>query len=85
MTLNLPLHDDRILENTIGKTPVMVLQEHCHKHVGKLPTYSSVANSAVSNRSLPLYRVTVALYTGECASGASARLGPPTSRSSLPC
>ena len=55
-------------DNTIGKTPVMVLQEHCHKHVGKLPTYSCVVDPASANRSLPTYRVTVALYTGESAS-----------------
>ena len=63
--LRLRLSDDRILDNTIGKTPVMVLQEHCHKHVGKLPDYTDVVEAPGK---LPLYRVSVALYTGEAAS-----------------
>ena len=37
--MRLRLSDDRILHNTVGKTPVMVLQEHCHKHEGQTPTY----------------------------------------------
>ena len=69
-TLRLPLSDDRILDCTIGKTPVMVLQEHCHKHVGKLPTYTDVVDpvSLGNPKALPVYRVTVSLYTGESAS-----------------
>ena len=45
-TLRLRLSDDRILDNSVGKTPVMVLQEHCHKHEGHTPTYSTVGTSA---------------------------------------
>ena len=41
-TLRLKLTDDKILDSTVGKTPVMVLQEHCHKHVGRVPTYTDV-------------------------------------------
>ena len=63
--LRLPLNDDRILENTVGKTPVMVLQEHCHKHVGKLPEYTDHVEAPGK---LPVYRVTVGLYTGESCS-----------------
>ena len=64
--LRLKLSDDRILENTIGKTPVMVLQEHCHKHVGKLPEYTDYCENP--HTKLPLFRVTVALYSGESRS-----------------
>ena len=31
--LRLRLDDDAILEATVGKTPVQILQEHCHRHV----------------------------------------------------
>jgi hypothetical protein len=61
-TLRLQLSDDRILDNPIGKTPVMVLQEHCHKHVGKLPDYSDVIETPGKQ---PLYRVTATLFSGE--------------------
>lgn len=61
-TLRLKLSDDRILDNTIGKTPVMVLQEHCHKHVGKLPEYLDAVETPGK---LPVYRVTVTLFSGE--------------------
>ena len=45
-TLRLRLSDDLVLQNTVGKTPVMVLQEHCHKHEGqttmvKVPTLAA--------------------------------------------
>ena len=43
-TLALPFDDDRILKCTVGKTPVMVLQEHCHKHVGPVPKYKDVTD-----------------------------------------
>ncbi len=43
-TLALPFNDDRILKCTVGKTPVTVLQEHCHKHVGDVPTYTDVTD-----------------------------------------
>ena len=43
------LTDDRILECTVGKTPIMVLQEHCHKHVGRVPTYEDVSDKAHSS------------------------------------
>ena len=44
-TLALPFDDDRILECGVGKTPIMVLQEHCHKHVGQTPTYTDVTDA----------------------------------------
>ena len=47
-TLRLKLTDDKILESTVGKTPVMVLQEHCHKHVGRVPTYTDVTEAAAA-------------------------------------
>ena len=47
-TLRLKLTDDKILESTVGKTPVMVLQEHCHKHVGRVPTYTDVTEAAAN-------------------------------------
>ena len=50
--LNLPLTDDRILDNVIGKTPVMVLQEHCHKHVGKVYARSA-KSSPISHAKAP--------------------------------
>ena len=49
-TLRLKLSDDKILESTVGKTPVMVLQEHCHKHVGRVPTYTDVTESVAGSR-----------------------------------
>jgi len=49
-TLRLKLTDDKILESTVGKTPVMVLQEHCHKHVGRVPTYTDVTEAAAGQR-----------------------------------
>ena len=64
-TLRLPLSDDRILDNPIGKTPVMVLQEHCHKYVGKAPDY---VDTVEVPGSLPVYRVTATLFSGERAS-----------------
>ena len=42
-----------ILDNPIGKTPVMVLQEHCHKYVGKAPDY---VDTVEVPGSLPVYR-----------------------------
>ena len=61
---NLDKTDDKILDSTVGKTPVMVLQEHCHKHVGKLPTYFDSLDTTSTN-ACPVYRVVaqVALYT----------------------
>tara|TARA_Y100000748_G_scaffold135503_1_gene113721 strand:+ start:125 stop:1378 length:1254 start_codon:yes stop_codon:yes gene_type:complete len=44
------LTDDKILDSTVGKTPVMVLQEHCHKHVGRVPTYTDVTETAQGQR-----------------------------------
>ena len=44
-TLALPFDDDRILNCGVGKTPIMVLQEHCHKHVGQTPTYTDVTDA----------------------------------------
>ena len=63
-TLRLRLSDDRILLNTVGKTPVMVLQEHCDKHEGQLPVYTSTlrqraAASARGYASHDYYEVTV--------------------------
>lgn len=55
---NLLMSDDRILENAVGKTPVMVLQEHCHKHVGRVPTWTDVITPG-SSKALPLYKVTL--------------------------
>ena len=49
-TLRLKLTDDKILDSTVGKTPVMVLQEHCHKHVGRVPTYTDVTETAQGQR-----------------------------------
>ena len=49
-TLRLELTDDKILDSTVGKTPVMVLQEHCHKHVGRVPTYTDVTETAQGQR-----------------------------------
>ena len=49
-TLRLKLTDDKILDSTVGKTPVMVLQEHCHKHVGRVPTYTDVTETARGQR-----------------------------------
>ena len=49
-TLRLKLTDDKILESTVGKTPVMVLQEHCHKHVGRVPSYTDVTEAAAGQR-----------------------------------
>ena len=57
-SLQLRLSDDRILENTVGKTPVMVLQEHCHKHVGELPVYTDCVEPG-SSIAAPIYRVHV--------------------------
>ena len=65
--LRLPLSDDRILDNPIGKTAVMVLQEHCHKYEGKLPTYTDLVMPS-SAKSTPTFCVTVALYSGGTAS-----------------
>mmetsp|Transcript_23470 Transcript_23470/g.77931 ORF Transcript_23470/g.77931 Transcript_23470/m.77931 type:complete len:337 (+) Transcript_23470:1092-2102(+) len=56
--LNLPLSDDSILDAQVGKTPVMVLQEHCHKHVGKLPVYSAAQAGEGEGGNL-LHRITV--------------------------
>lgn len=61
-TLRLSLSDDRILDNTVGKTPVMVLQEHCHKHFGSLPTYTDSIDPHYSP-SGPAFRVNVLLPT----------------------
>ncbi|KAL3900777.1 MAG: hypothetical protein SGPRY_012393, partial [Prymnesium sp.] len=58
-TLRLSLSDDRILDNTVGKTPVMVLQEHCHKHFGSLPTYTDSIDPHYSP-SGPAFRVRAA-------------------------
>ena len=44
-TLALPFDDDRILKCGVGKTPIMVLQEHCHKHVGVVPTYTDLTDA----------------------------------------
>ena len=55
-TLRLKLTDDKILESTVGKTPVMVLQEHCHKHVGRVPTYTDVTEAAAGQRAAGLVR-----------------------------
>ena len=49
-TLLLKLTDDKILDSTVGKTPVMVLQEHCHKHVGRPPTYTDATETAQGQR-----------------------------------
>ncbi len=49
-TLRLKLTDDKILDSTVGKTPVMVLQEHCHKHVGRVPTYTDATETAQGQR-----------------------------------
>ena len=49
-TLRLKLTDDKILDSTVGKTPVMVLQEHCHKHVGRPPTYTDATETAQGQR-----------------------------------
>jgi dsRNA-specific ribonuclease len=49
-TLRLKLTDDKILDSTVAKTPVMVLQEHCHKHVGRVPTYTDVTETARGQR-----------------------------------
>ena len=68
-TLRLRLSDDRILHNTVGKTPVMVLQEHCHKHEGQTPTYSTVMDrSTTTSRGHSSHVVTVV-----CGSGASSQ------------
>ena len=67
--MRLRLSDDRILHNTVGKTPVMVLQEHCHKHEGQTPTYSTVMNRATTaSRGHSSHVVTVV-----CGSGASSQ------------
>ena len=67
-TLALPFDDDRILECSVGKTPIMVLQEHCHKHVGQTPTYTDVTDAnaprASRGRSGPQQ------FTYSCRSGA---------------
>ena len=68
-TLRLRLSDDRILHNTVGKTPVMVLQEHCHKHEGQTPTYSTVMNrSTTASRGHSSHVITVV-----CGSGGSSQ------------
>ena len=67
-TLALPFDDDRILDCSVGKTPIMVLQEHCHKHVGQTPTYTDVTDAnaprASRGRSGPRQ------FTYSCRSGA---------------
>ena len=66
-TLALPFDDDRILKCTVGKTPIMVLQEHCHKHVGVVPTYTDVTDAnaprASGGRSGPQH------FTYSCKTG----------------
>ena len=62
-TLRLPLSDDRILDCKVGKTPIMVLQEHSHKHVGKTPSYEPVLHPD-STPSRPMYVMTVTLADG---------------------
>ena len=52
-TLRLKLTDDKILDSTVAKTPVMVLQEHCHKHVGRTPTYVELPRPPARTRSGP--------------------------------
>jgi len=69
-TLRLKLSDDQILQNNVGKTPVMVLQEHCHKYEGKLPEYatSEVASNIGRKKS---YTVTVMVGSGASAQATS--------------
>ena len=62
-TMRLPMSDDRILENTVGKTPIMVLQEHCHKHEGELPKYTTVSHAGPKGRVVS-FGVTVVVGVG---------------------
>ena len=61
--MRLPMSDDRILESTVGKTPIMVLQEHCHKHEGELPKYTAVSRADPKGRVVS-YGVTVVVGVG---------------------
>jgi hypothetical protein len=65
-SLRLRMDDDRILDITVGKTAIMILQEHCHKHVGKPPSYSE-CHAAGSTKGTPVFQVTVSLYDGVIA------------------
>ena len=62
-TLRLSLTDDRILDSKFGKTPVMVLQEHCRRMGGEgsAPTYEDDTD-AFQNTDYPGVAITVRLY-----------------------
>ena len=61
-TLRLSLTDDRILDSKFGKTPVMVLQEHCHRmdEEGDFPIYEDDTD-AFQNTDNPGFAITVRL------------------------
>ena len=61
-TLRLSLTDDRILDSKFGKTPVMVLQEHCRRmdEEGDVPMYEDDTD-AFQNTDNPGFAITVRL------------------------
>ena len=61
-TLRLSLTDDRILDSKFGKTPVMVLHEHCRRmdEEGGVPTYED-DTGAFQNTDYPGFAITVRL------------------------
>ena len=62
-TLRLPLTDDRICALRIGKTPVMVLQEHCHQDqvedIAYMPKYFDASTTMQLSEGEFAVRVTV--------------------------
>ena len=62
-TLRLSLTDDRILDSKFGKTPVMVLHEHCRRmdEEGGVPMYED-DTGAFQNTDYPGFAITVRLY-----------------------
>ena len=82
--LRLLLSDDRILDQKYdsnrAKTPVQILQEHCHKHEGELPMYTSVeapSRHLAPSRAICRHLPSALRRGGRVAAAATAPAAPP--------